>query len=411
MDFIELFAGIGGFRYGLEACNGEQQKGTEAGGCGDSIGGKGFQPDQPSERRNYSCVWSNELDRYASAIYRYNYGEICEGDIKAIKPGDIPDCRLVTFGWPCQDNSIAGQRAGQREGTRSGLLAEALRVLRAKKPDYFIAENVPGLFSVNEGYDFYKTIRLFVAAGYDCQWQVLNTRWFLPQNRERIYFVGHLGGLPRPKVFPIGEADSLYREANGAVACAIDANYGKGWLDHGQRTMVIQAGHRTKGNPRYYEGEIPAITQDYGTGGQNVPMVVTPVLTPDRLKKRQNGRRFKEPGDPMFTLTGQDIHDIEIANAVDVDGYLRTGARPRDENGKPQLLPIGYRRIRRLTPIECERLQGFPDNFTKYGIDINGKQIEISDTQRYKCLGNAVTTLVVKAIGERLINESSYRKG
>ena len=78
-----------------------------------------------------------------------------------------------------------------------------------------------------------------------------------------------------------------------------------------------------------------------------------------------------------------------IANAVDVDGYLRFGARPRDENGKPQLLPIGYRRIRRLTPTECERLQGFPDGWTE----------GISDTQRYKTLGNAVTTNVIEAIG------------
>lgn len=92
-----------------------------------------------------------------------------------------------------------------------------------------------------------------------------------------------------------------------------------------------------------------------------------------------------------------------IANAVDPDGYLRSGARPRDDNGKPQLLPIGYRRIRRLTPIECERLQGFPDNWTKYGLTKDGKVIEISDTQRYKCCGNAVTTNVITDIGKYLI--------
>jgi site-specific DNA-cytosine methylase len=86
---------------------------------------------------------------------------------------------------------------------------------------------------------------------------------------------------------------------------------------------------------------------------------------------------------------------IEIANALDADGYLRTDARPRDENGKPQLLPIGYRRIRRLTPLECERLQGFPDGWTE----------GISDTQRYKCLGNAVTVNVIEAIGQKMIGE------
>jgi DNA (cytosine-5)-methyltransferase 1 len=130
-------------------------------------------------------------------------------------------------------------------------------------------------------------------------------------------------------------------------------------------------------------------------------MTVIPVLTPDREKKRQHGRRMKENDEPMFTLTGQDIHGVEIANALDADGYLRTGARPRDRNGKPQLLPIGYRRIRRLTPLECERLQGFPDGWTE----------GISDTQRYKCLGNAVTVNVIEAIGRQFIRELAPTPG
>lgn len=91
-----------------------------------------------------------------------------------------------------------------------------------------------------------------------------------------------------------------------------------------------------------------------------------------------------------------------VANAVDVDGYLRFGRRPRDKNGKPLLLPIGYRRIRCLTPRECERLQGFPDDFTKYGINEKGEKVEISDTQRYRMMGNAVTVNVVEFIARRL---------
>ena len=99
-----------------------------------------------------------------------------------------------------------------------------------------------------------------------------------------------------------------------------------------------------------------------------------PVLTPDRINKRQNGRRFKEDGEPAFTLTGQDKHGI----------YNGTS-------------------IRRLTPTECERLQGFPDGWTTLGIDKKGKEVEISDSQRYKMLGNAVTTNVIHEIGKRLI--------
>jgi len=117
-----------------------------------------------------------------------------------------------------------------------------------------------------------------------------------------------------------------------------------------------------------------------GGVGAKTGLYAVPVLTPDRLEKRQHGRRFKENGEPAFTLTQQDIHGVMIANAVDQDGYLRFGHRPRDENGRTQLLPIGYRRIRRLTPIECERLQGFPDNWTKFGIQEAGKIVHDEGT-------------------------------
>ena len=130
-----------------------------------------------------------------------------------------------------------------------------------------------------------------------------------------------------------------------------------------------------RGRPKYKDGKrglkwykynktCPAITTNVAAGDQK-NIVVQPVLTPDRLKKRQNGRRFKENGDPSFTLTGQDKHGVMLDS-----------------------------KIRRLTPTECERLQGFPDGWTE----------GVSDTQRYKTLGNAVTVNVIRAIIERLTN-------
>lgn len=254
---VELFSGIGGFGLGIEEAFkeslGKPHKGehkTESSGCNDCV-----DAGQLGEHTgDYDGIrfWANDIDPYACAIYRYRFGDnpsgvkdersgreraggegghgiqlsdrgsdgcddntgeeatsacaIYEGDLQAIDPADIPTPDILTFGWPCQDNSYSGKRAGQREGTRSGLLFEAVRILRSKKPKYFIAENVPGLFSVNDGYDFYEALRLFADAGYDVQWQVLDTRWFLPQNRKRIIFVGHLIGQRRPKIFPIGEA-------------------------------------------------------------------------------------------------------------------------------------------------------------------------------------------------------------
>lgn len=148
--------------------------------------------------------------------------------------------------------------------------------------------------------------------------------------------------------------------------------------------------------------------------GAKTGLYAIPVLTPDRPEKRQHGRRFKEPGDPAFTLTGQDKHGVlvpDIANTVDQDGYLRFGHRPRDKNGKPQLIPIGYRRIRKLTPVECERLQGFPDGWTEKGLTKDGRAVPISDTQRYKMLGNAVTVNVIEFLGELIKSQFTNKEG
>lgn len=129
-------------------------------------------------------------------------------------------------------------------------------------------------------------------------------------------------------------------------------------------------------------------------------LVVQPILTPDRPVKRQNGRRLKDQGEPMFTLTGQDVHGImEVSNSVDTSGYLREMGR--HEIGKHCLTDY---RIRRLTPVECERLQGFPDGWTSKGMTPEGKEVEISDTQRYKMCGNAVTTNVITFIGRRILD-------
>jgi DNA (cytosine-5)-methyltransferase 1 len=129
-------------------------------------------------------------------------------------------------------------------------------------------------------------------------------------------------------------------------------------------------------------------------GGGHLPMVVQPVLTPDLPEKRQHGRRFKEDGEPSFTLTGQDIHGVmTVANTVTPDAYLTRGERKRVD-GKAVLTSMHERRIRRLTPVECERLQGFPDGWTSGA----------SDTQRYKMMGNAVTVSVVEAIGRKVLS-------
>jgi DNA (cytosine-5)-methyltransferase 1 len=320
-----------------------------------------------------------EIDKFAvksyQAIHEPKEGEWFAADIRNVQSNGVPNADIYCFGWPCQDNSIAGKRRGQGEGTRSGLLFEIARIIRVKKPSYFVAENVEGLFSVNNGIDFYQTIRLFTDLGYDVQWQLLNTMWFLPQNRERIYFVGHLRGLPRPEVFPIIPTDRKINNSN-------------------QRLRII------------------------------------PVLTPGREVKGQNGRRFKEPGEPMFTLTRQDIHGIAIVddqgrnnkefNLLDKCPTLRS----QSHGNEPKIIQQNQRRecfikdhsgaitqhysskqspkvfdgisIRKLTPLEYWRFQGWEDTDFYKAAAVN------SDTQLYKQAGNGISLPVAEEVIKKL---------
>lgn len=257
---IDLFAGTGGFHEGLKQA--------------------GFE---------FSHHYFSEIDLHAIANYKYNnpnaeyIGSVLHVSGTTIREKH-PDAKIIiTFGWPCQDNSIAGKRKGQRAGTRSGLLFEAGRIISECKCENFIAENVKGLFSVNEGDDFYEAVRFLTylntdSPQYTVEMQLLNTSWLLPQNRERTYFIGHLGTGCTKRVFPITENDfgaterpgnaSTVRTITGggqirrdaqqydAVACVndngiirqtervncIDRNYYKGLDNHGQRTMIKYEG-------------------------------------------------------------------------------------------------------------------------------------------------------------------------
>ena len=336
-NYLDLFSGIGGFHKGLE----------EAG---------------------FEFNWSghSEIDRYAKSIYQGHFKESEDlGDVSNINVSKLPEIDLITFGFPCQDLSIAGKRGGLR-ASRSGLFYQATRIIEATKPSYFIFENVKGLFSSNGGLDWLNVLREIADIGYDGQWQLLNTRWFLPQNRERVYFVGYPRERSGQQIFPIGEGlKDAGREGkgfkDGLWSQAIDSNYYKG--PDGKRTMIQE-------QPKIIEDFYPDRIREFDE---------CPTLRSDR-----SGLKVKE--------------DMPVANCLTADAYLTRGERKRDKNGKAVLTSMHERRIRRLTPTECERLQGFPDGWTKYGKD--GEKI--SDTQRYKCLGNAVSVPVVKAVGERI---------
>ena len=184
VKLIELFSGIGGFTKGFED-------------AGYTI-----------EEHYFS-----EIDKHAIANYKYNYPNAKYiGSVTDIRPGDFRGIDIITFGSPCQDFSLAGKRKGL-EGERSSLIEYAIRLVTDVRPSVFIWENVKGAFSSNSGADFWAILQAFAnIGGYRLEWQLLNTKWFLPQNRERIYLIGHLADRSEPGVFPIGENDEWINE-------------------------------------------------------------------------------------------------------------------------------------------------------------------------------------------------------
>jgi DNA (cytosine-5)-methyltransferase 1 len=339
-----MFAGIAGFRYGIEQAT-----------------------------PNIKTVWANEFDKYASAVYRFRFGqgELIEQDIRTISTSSIPDIDILTGGFPCQSFSVAGKRMGF-EDTRGTLFFEVARILADKRPRYFLLENVKGLV----GHDFGKTLQTILGVladlGYrDIQWCVVNSKCYVPQNRERIFIVGHLGERGRPEIFPLGETDGLHPGELGEdkVANCLDSSCAKGWLDKGQRTMVCL--HTAfPGEVREYNDVAPTISTP--SGGGHLPYVAV-----------------------AFNKQVGVVSGIETAlclNSTDWRGLQR--------NQNQNAVSVGTQ-IRRLTPIECERLQGFPDDWTSIGLFDNIPK-QISDTQRYRMAGNAVSTPVITAIVRKM---------
>jgi len=504
---LDLFSGIGGFHMGLE-------------------------------RAGYKVKsYFSEIDKHAIAVYKHQFKNAeYVGSVTDVRGEQLPKIDIITFGSPCQDFSLAGQRKGMG-GERSSLILEAIRLIGECRPGVFIWENVKGTFSSNSGEDFAAILQAFAnIGGYRLEWQLLNTSWFLPQNRERIYLVGYSTKTKRNwrGVFPIGASDAenisqwnQIKEASKPIGHrGTGGQQGKVYSDQGlsptisaytsadptfiketytsatdirgnEYTPTLRSSGTSYYDPKHnwdvvktestlevykrngtkVSDEIaPTLTGGAGnSGGNHSDMAVLKVksatkagyeeategdsisLVQDSATRR--GRVGKQKAQTLGTSCNQGVvepyQDIEIGDIR----YDEGGFRPRkngiapalvgsnDKSGTPncsilkinepvQPVQIGQStktfahksgtligkegqdaftirssnpngvkdqsyRIRRLTPIECERLQGFPDNHTSYG-NYDGEVKPISNTQRYKMCGNAVTVDVVHAVAERI---------
>jgi DNA-cytosine methyltransferase len=245
---------------------------------------------------------------------------------------------LITFGFPCQDLSIAGKRAGLK-GSRSGLFFEATKIINVCKPSYFIFENVKGLFSSNNGECFKACLQEIADIGYDGQWQLLNTRWWLPQNRERIYFVGHIRGERRPEVFPIGEngqePQNIQRQTSGEqqrifseVQESRDGDNGcpeSGRRSEGRLNQIGIIGKDSEATRVYSpDGIARTIKNGGGQGAKTGLYEVSSTINKIGNLKGKGGHECHNVHDPKgiaptvrenhgkITMIEQDIHGVEL---------------------------------------------------------------------------------------------------
>lgn len=363
------------------------------------------------EQAGHECVGFCEFDKYAVASYtsmhlitdkqreylatlplkqrqkeilkeKYRNGEWYAKDIKEVKGCDVPASDCWCFGSPCTSFSVAGKRAGL-EG-QSGLIREVFRILgevrEEDRPEWIIYENVKGMFSSNRGLDYLAILAEMDGLGYDIQWQNFNSKYYVPQNRERIYTVGHLRRYGTRKIFPVEGTD--------------------GEVDVRKIKRVAHANNFRRYMLTYDSGGLVE-TLDTGSGGGHNPYVCIPILTPERAKKRQNGRRLKEDGDPAFTLTAMDRHGVAIGVKLD-DGSIDHPGIYIQLAEDCTVYAVWYEKyqqyivIRKITPKESFRLQGFPDEMFDRAAFVN------SDSQLFKQAGNAVTVPVVYEVASKI---------
>jgi DNA (cytosine-5)-methyltransferase 1 len=431
LTFFELFAGVGGMSMGLEMAG-------------------------------WQCVGHAEIDQHPRAMLRHRWPDTrLEGDVAALTlaPGT---CTLLTGGSPCQDLSVAGKRKGMTEGagTRSSLFFEQMRLWQESDAPYCLWENVLGVFSSNKGADFAAVLTAFVGASVPVPadgwrsagvasgptgvtaWRVLDAQFFgVPHRRRRVFVLGaRTGGVNPAEVLSLSEsvrgdfaaggeagegtpADTADGAGIGAVGClptfevasplSADADRG----DQEQLVLAYQPhGQDSRVTPT------PTLHARAGTGGGNVPLIVdkqsgnpelggiSPTLKTDLahdtgpivMSSGQANAEIVRDGSP--SLTG--LHEVPIVFAQntrpEVTGTLSglkswgvqmaTDEPIRSQAGRP----------RRLMPVECERLMGWPDRHTATGTDESGKTYQLSDSARYKACGNGIASPVVAWIAFRL---------
>ncbi|WP_308292982.1 DNA cytosine methyltransferase, partial [Latilactobacillus sakei] len=337
IKFLDLFAGIGGFRSGLEMAG-------------------------------HECVGFVEIDKFARRSYRAIYdteGEWTAHDIRAVRASELPRADIWTFGFPCQDISVAGKQKGFA-GKRSSLFFTVTSLIRdleeEDRPSILLIENVKNLLSINGGWDFLKLQIELDEIGYDIEWDVLDTAEVLPQHRERVYIVGHLRGRGTRKVFPIRRSNKKASNRPRIMRVFDGRNSGT----YGSQDVV---------SPEGITGTLNTMS-----GGNREPKVLVKEATKMGYAEGYEGDSINISQPNSKTRRGR--VDKQVANTL--------------ETGINQGVVTEELFIRKLTPLECWRLQGFTDEQFYKAQAVN------SNSQLYKQAGNSVSVPVVYAVAKHL---------
>ncbi|MGO6333381.1 DNA cytosine methyltransferase [Streptococcus pneumoniae] len=382
MKFLDLFAGIGGFRLGMESAG-------------------------------HECIGFCEIDKFARASYKAIHdtkGEIELHDITTVSDDTIRGIGhvdVICGGFPCQAFSIAGNRRGF-EDTRGTLFFEIARFASILKPRYLFLENVKGLLNHDRGNTFEVILSTLDELGYDVEWQVLNSKNFgVPQNRERVFIIGHLRGGSGRKVFPLsGDGAAITCEQPKINKVGNTRKKGKSQsgdvvsIDSLAPTLCSTT---TQKDPLkvLIENEIKQFGVLQPNYNQSGVVYEIDGISPT-IRAYQGGNL--EPKIRVKEATKQGYQEAEIGDSVNLSHPNSKTRRGRVGKQIANTLLTGESqgvvepdfRIRKLTPRECWRLQGFPDWAFDKAQEVN------SNSQLYKQAGNSVTVNVIAAIAKEL---------
>ena len=392
------------------------------------------------ERAGCSVAWQIESDPSCAKVLEHRFHGVKRyGDIRAVEPKELAPVDCLAGGFPCQGLSVAGKRLGLREDPRSALFFEFVRLAEWLRPKWLLIENVPGLLGSHRGADFAVVLHALDQLGYGVAWRVLDAQHFgVPQRRRRVFVVGHLGGPCPPSVLFEPEGGGRDPEAGGEAREGLAGTLGggsgsRGWASDTDRTTFVagtlRSNPRNNSNPttearqlvvQSYLGtpEIGEAHRVYGTAGPapNLKQHPMNILVPALALRLTANQRWDLETETLVAHTlrseGADASEDGTGSGVPVIPiqYVEQWARDKRLNGvglgqegDPSFTldasyPHGFgagSMVRRLTPRECERLQGFPDDWTL--VD------SMADSPRYRMLGNAVAVPVAEWIGRRML--------